>query len=192
MNTSSFAPHIILADADYLDSVAFDLTVNFERMLGRRIPPADLCHWADCVALDGGLRPGDNHVQLHLLHSGEKETMRCFAPSTFREVIEKISFDDNIGHFELFAFPVEKVVTMKEFFLQSLAMLLSASEVKSLMVVGDMNVYGAEMKDLVRQAEGKDITLFTMKPTTGRGFSQEILGYSLLSALGIRGDELKE
>ena len=42
--TTAWQPNVILVDADYLDAVAFDLIVNFERMIGRRIPPADLCH----------------------------------------------------------------------------------------------------------------------------------------------------
>ena len=40
MENSKLSPNVILADADYIDKVAFDLSVNFERMLGRRIPPA--------------------------------------------------------------------------------------------------------------------------------------------------------
>lgn len=34
MENSKLSPNVILADADYIDKVAFDLTVNFERMLG--------------------------------------------------------------------------------------------------------------------------------------------------------------
>lgn len=48
--------NIIIADADYIDYVAFQLSVQFERMLNRRIPPADLSRWAINVALDGGVR----------------------------------------------------------------------------------------------------------------------------------------
>ena len=43
--------NIIIADADYVDSVAFNLIVNFERMIGRAIPKADLSQWAVCVAV---------------------------------------------------------------------------------------------------------------------------------------------
>ena len=49
--------NVIIADADYIDHVAFNLIVNFERMLMRRIPPADIARWIDCIALDGGMRP---------------------------------------------------------------------------------------------------------------------------------------
>ena len=39
--------------------------------------------------------------------------------------------------------------------------------------------------------EEKRITVFSMQPMTGGNFRQEILGYSLMAALGIRGDEIK-
>ena len=57
MKETKWSENIILVDADYVDKVAFDLTVNFERMLGRQIPQADMAKWLECVALDGGLRP---------------------------------------------------------------------------------------------------------------------------------------
>ena len=75
MQETKWAPAVILVDADYLDAVALDLTVNFERMLNRRVATADLCHWLDCVALDGGLRPGNNEVQVHMLHSKDKAAL---------------------------------------------------------------------------------------------------------------------
>lgn len=48
---------VILADADFMDRVAFDLTVNFERMIERRIPKGDMSLWAVCAALDGDYAP---------------------------------------------------------------------------------------------------------------------------------------
>ena len=56
---------MILADADYIDKVAFNLIVNFERMLGRRIPQADMARWIDCVALDGGIREGEHETLVY-------------------------------------------------------------------------------------------------------------------------------
>ena len=40
-NNTKWSRNVILVDGDYVDSVAFNLIVNFERMLGRRIPKAD-------------------------------------------------------------------------------------------------------------------------------------------------------
>ena len=57
--------NVILVDADYVDKVAFNLIVNFERMIGRRIPQADMAKWIDCIALDGGIREGEQETQVY-------------------------------------------------------------------------------------------------------------------------------
>lgn len=188
---SKWAPVVVLVDADYLDRVAADLTLNFGRMIGRSIAKADLCHWLDCVLLDGALRPGHNEVQVHMLHAKQKAALEHFQPSRFDEDLNGLSFDDNLGHFSLFAFPVEDVVRSDEFFLQSLTMLADAAEVKKLLVVGDTQSYGKGMVDICQNTDGKDITLFAMEPVMGQGFKTEILGYSLMSAMGISADELR-
>ena len=40
-NNIHWSENIIVADAEYIDKVAFNLTVYFERALNRRIPKAD-------------------------------------------------------------------------------------------------------------------------------------------------------
>lgn len=191
MEQSKWCENVILADAAYLDRVAFDLTVNFERMIGRRIPQADLCHWLDCIALDGGLTPGDNSVQAVFIHPHTAAALRHFTPSDFAAELDGKAFKDNLGEFELLSFPVEEIVSTEDFFVQSLSHLLQATAVKRLMVVADMDAYGQRVRRAAAEAEGKDVTLFAMEPLSGRGFRGEILGYSLMSALGIRGDELR-
>lgn len=79
MQNSKWAPVVVLVDADYLDRVAADLTLNFGRMIGRSIAKADLCHWLDCVLLDGALRPGHNEVQVHMLHTKQKRLWSIFS-----------------------------------------------------------------------------------------------------------------
>lgn len=191
MTNSQWAENVILVDADYIDRVAFDLTVNFERMIGRRIPPADLCRWLDCIALDGGLRPDTGAtVQVLFLHSGDSDKLRHFQPGHYADELDGKAFRDHIAEFTLHSFPVEEVVTAEAFFEQSLTALCDAAEVKRLMVIGDMDNYAAGVKRICAATDGKDITLFAMEPVTGRGFACEILGYSLMNALGIRAEEL--
>ena len=53
-----------------------------------------------------------------------------------------------------------------------------------------------EYYDGVRQAlrnidDEKRVTVFAMQPIAGGNFRQEILGYSLMAALGISADEIK-
>ena len=88
MNTQNtdnvkMSENIIIADADYVDSVAFNLIVNFERMIGRAIPKADLSQWAVCIALDGGVREGKNNTQIVLVHDKKNTCMDNFTPSDY-------------------------------------------------------------------------------------------------------------
>lgn len=191
MEQKQWAPNVILVDADYLDNVAFNLIVNFERMLGRRVEQADLCHWLDCVALDSGLRPADNEIQVVFLHAKQTKALKNFSPSKLEEDLNGLSFKDNLGRFKLFAFPAEEVVEKDEFVVQSVAMLADEKQVKKLIVVADMDAYGDRIKRICAQTDGKEKMLFAMQPLTGCGFNQEILGYSLMAALGIRGEELQ-
>lgn len=190
MQKTQWASTIILVDADYLGNTALDFSVNFEKMIGRRIPEGDLYHWLDCIALDGGLRPGENDIQIHILHSKSNQSLKGFKPSDIKEGLNGLSFKDNLGYFSLFTFPVEEIVSMDEFFLQSMTMLADAKEVNHLMVVGDMDAYGEEMINIYKKTDGKEITLFSMRPLADPDIRHEILGYSLMSALGIKSEEL--
>lgn len=188
----NLSKNIILVDASYIDKVAFDLTVNFERMLMRRIPKADLAHWLDCVALDGGLTTGDNEIQVIFIHDKTSKALDNFAPATFETEIHGKAFKDNLGEFSMLAYPVEKNITTKEFFfLDTLTVLLDSEKVEKVMVIADMEEYGSAVRNELKKNKDKSVTLFTMEPLMGTGFSQQILGYSIMSALGIRGDELK-
>lgn len=191
MQQAAWSENVILVDADYVDRVAFDLIVNFERMLERRIPPADLGHWLDCIALDGGLRPGRNDVQAIFLHTRELESLRNFRPAHFRDELDAKAFSDRLGEFTLHSFSVEEIVSPLQFFLQSLAAIGESEKVKRIMVVGDMDRHAADIRKEAQHIEGKDITLFTMQPLAAGGLRQEILGYSLMSALGVESKELQ-
>ena len=50
MNEKNFSENVIIIDDDFVDKVAFDLIVNFERMIGRHIPQADMPRWTECIA----------------------------------------------------------------------------------------------------------------------------------------------
>jgi hypothetical protein len=59
------------------------------------------------------------------------------------------------------------------------------------MVIPDEAYYN-NVRDLLNRTddESKRITVFAMQPMPGGQFRQEILGYSLMAALGINADEI--
>ena len=188
-----WSENVILVDGDYVDKVAFNLIVNFERMLERRIPPADMARWIDCIALDGGLRTGEHHTQVVIVHSKGKEQLDNFVPAHFEKELHNQAFQDHLGEFVINSYPVEELVTAEDFFLDILEVIATQKEVKRIMVVPDAEHIYNKVKDVLQRIDDdeKRITVFTMQPMAGGPFRQEILGYSLMAALGIRGEELK-
>lgn len=193
LNDSEWCENVILADADYVDSVAFDLTVNFERMIGRRIPKADMARWIDCVALDGGLREGNHETQVVFIHAKNRTQMENFTPGSYADELDGKAFKDALGEFQFSALPVEdSMTTASDFFIESLRVICNSKNVKRIMVIPNTdNIYDRVRETLRRVDEEKRVTVFAMQPMTGGNFRQEILGYSLMQALGIRADEIR-
>lgn len=199
-NTEDWCENVIVVDADYVDSVAFNLIVNFERMIQRRIPEADMAHWLDCIALDGGVREKKdaqqqgNETQVVFIHGKDSASMHNFKPGSFNDDLNQKAFKDNLGEFMMNSYPVESATTKTDFILDVVKTAANHKDVKRLMIVADCD--DGTMPDYLRQAlrdadDDKRITVFAMQPVAGGNYRQEILGYSLMSALGISSNELK-
>ena len=193
-NRDKWCENVILVDADYVDKVAFDLIVNFERILGRRIPQGDMARWLECVALDGGLRPQTSDtihqtsIQVVLLH--KQAQMQNFQPGVFADLDGK-AFTGPLGEFMVSCVQVEEMVTMDDLFIDSMQVISNAAEVRRLIVVPNAEQLYNKVREGLRHADDeKRITVLAMQPMEGGNFRQEILGYSLMVALGIRGEEL--
>lgn len=193
-NNGKWSENVILVDADYADKVAFDLIVNFERMIGRRIPKADMARWIECVALDGGLREGSHETQVVLIHGKNKTGMDNFTPGDYAAELDGKAFGSSLGEFTVSSVAVEEdMVTPGDLFTDALGVICSSKDVKRVMVVPDAEAIYDKVRNTLRHfdTDEKRITVFAMQPMQGGNFRQEILGYSLMQALGIRAEEIK-
>ena len=191
---AQWSENIIIADADYVDSVTFDLIVNFERMIGRRIPAADLPRWLDCVALDGGIREGEHQTQVVLIHRKDRKGMENFMPSDYESDLNGKAFKDHLGEFMLSSLPIEEIVDETDFLMEIVQAACEQPNVKRVMIVPNFEKDGLydRMRHVLQQVDDdKRITVFAMQPLPGGNFRQEILGYSLMNALGIKSEEIK-
>ena len=195
LQETRWSENVILVDADYVDKVTFNLIVNFERMLGRRIPQADIARWIDCVALDGGIREGEHETLVVLIHQKGKQGLENFMPSSYEELNGK-AFKDHLGEFAISAYPIEQTPGGEDFFTEVLELVTAQKEVKRVMVIPNLedSIIYNKVREALRRVddEEKRVTLFAMQPLTGGNYRQEILGYSLMAALGIKGEEIKE
>ncbi len=187
--------HVIIVDADYIDRVAFNLIVNFERMLERRIPQADLARWVECIALDGGVRESKEQQEttVVLIHEKEVDRLRNFTPADYEKELNEKAFRSGLGEFVIHAVPVEDITNKTTLLLDTIDLMADQKEVKRIMVVPNAEeegVYDQVRHHLKSVNDDKHITVFAMQPMPGGNFRQEILGYSLMQALGIRGEEV--
>lgn len=198
LQEAKWSENVILVDADYVDKVAFNLIVNFERMIGRRIPQADIAKWIDCVALDGGIREGEHETLVVLIHRKDKTKLDNFTPSDYGKELNGKAFKDHLGEFTISAYPIENIARGEDYFTDALQLITGQKEVKRVMVIPDAEnayIYNKVRETLNRLDDDNDpkrITVFAMQPMPGGNFRQEILGYSLMAALGIRSEEIKE
>ena len=194
LQETRWSENVILVDADYVDKVTFNLIVNFERMLGRRIPQADLARWIDCVALDGGLREGAHETLVVLVHQKDKVRLENFVPSDYAEELDGKAFKDHLGEFLISAIPIEAIADGEDYFPEALKLAVAQKEIRRIMVIPnaeDSYIYNKVRETLNRvDDDEKRITVFAMEPKPGGNFRQEILGYSLMAALGISSEEI--
>ena len=190
--------NVIIVDADYIDDVAFNLTLNFERMLDRRIPAADFSQWIVNIALDGRMKPGNHETQVVVLHDKGKRQLDNYVPSSLGQELDKQAFkDETLGEFIINTIATGGKVTEKdEVMLDFLKIVLSHKEVSRIMIVPnaeDGNIYNL-LRNALRDVddEEKHVTLFAMQPMEGGNFKQQIRGYSIINAMGITADEIEK
>ncbi|MGI6222322.1 MAG: DUF6621 family protein [Prevotella sp.] len=196
-NNIHWSENVIVADADYIDKVAFNLTVYFERALNRQIPKADFSSWVINISLDGGLREGQHETQVVLVHNKKKHQLDYFTPSDFEQELNAKAFrHEKFGEFIISSVPVEKDVTTKsELLADMVKMLCQQKDIKRIMVIPDSE-QGDSYDSVSRVLRPEDddekrITMFAMQQMPTGNFRQEILGYSIMNALGIKSEELK-
>ena len=67
-NDMKMAETVILIDAPFLDWLITDLKKHFEQRLGRSLKNADLSDLLVYLALDAGVQPGDNRIQVFFIY----------------------------------------------------------------------------------------------------------------------------
>lgn len=192
-----WSENIIIVDGDYIDRVAFDLIVNFERMLNRRIPAADSSQWTVDIALDGQLKPGNHETQVVLLHDRKNPKLENFTPADYEKELNGQAFKDaQLGEFIINSIATGDETAEKDtVLLDLLKTVLNHGEVKRIMIVpnAEDNHLMSTLRSTLRDVDDelKHITMFAMQPLEGGNFKQQILGYSLLNAMGISSSEIE-
>lgn len=199
-----FAETVILMDANYVDSVAYDFIANLQNDLKRDIPDCDLPTLLLCNALDGGVEEGNEEVQCILICRQGESVMGHVVPHNLRTEVDGFAFRDRrLGEFSLAVVEEESddIMAGESLYVQVARVALSSRDVKRLVLVTDWQETKEELTEeladarearIDNDAQPVNVTILC----TGSGFEVPQgcdiiqLGYAILHCLGVSEDEL--
>ena len=197
--TNIDANNVIVIDADYLEEVTDVLKGGFEKQLGRAFQKSDLTEWIDCVALDGGLTPGDNKSAVILFHDNNKKELFHYVPSNYNDELNDKAFKDNLGEFVFTSIPVVNRTMFGEMITETLSVFGAEKSVNRITLVANVEKYHKNidtgLSDLKKKSKDKNeevhFTAVTMHQKADWTENQVILGFSIIHTLGITDEDLK-
>ena len=133
-----------------------------------------------------------------LLHDRKTPKLLHFSPADYESELDGKAFrSEQLGEFIINCIATGEEGQAKGPVLTDLVrLLLSEEEVTRLMVVpdGSDSSLWQELRQALRDVddEKKHVTLFTMQPTQTAGCREEMLGFSLMDALGITQAEIDQ
>ena len=78
------------------------MAAHFAPLVGRELPKADLAVLLECLALDAGIEPGKNEIQVIFVYDAEHSRMNFCLPSDLEKEIHGMAFQSRLGEFALY------------------------------------------------------------------------------------------
>ncbi|EGF58709.1 DUF6621 family protein [Bacteroides fluxus] len=192
-----FPANVILIDVAFLNETVCSAKNFLENKLGRKLPDIDLPAWLSYLALDAGLREGENEVEVLLVHTQAGHVLRCCEPSD----VDKLNHQacrTPLGEFAFSSVTSSGFVSTEELFLDLMNLALDSADVKCLMLLPFHQVYGSRVeeklagffKDKSEEEKGKAVYFTLEEPMEPVHCRWEPVIYSLAHVLGIKSDEL--
>lgn len=194
-----FAENVILVDVSYFNDVVKDLKRYFEMQLGRQLQDIYVEEWASFLALDAGVRDKGNDIQVLFVHDEQTNELLHCDPADLKKDLNGVGFTNPLGELSFTSVSSEGLVSRANLYLDLLAIALNSADVKRLMLVPFFSDYGAKLLELLKEdlndadaEKDSEVYLFTMdKPAAPLTCKWDLLGYSLIRALGIKAEELQ-
>lgn len=193
------AENVILVDVIYFNDVVKDLKRYFELQLGRPLQDVYIEEWASFLALDAGVRDEGNEIQVLFVHDEKTDKLLYSDPADLKKDLNGVGFANQLGELTFTAVSSEGLVPRADLYLDLLAIALNSADVKRLMLVPYFDDYGARLTDVLKDGladadadKTKEVSLFNMdEPALPLTCKWDLLGYSLMRALGIKAEELQ-
>lgn len=197
-NQVKFAENVMLIDIAFLNDIACSAKNFFSKKLGRELSNIDLPAWLSYLALDAGLREGDNKIQVILLYEEDANDLACCEPSDFKS-LDGMACRTPIGEFVFSCITPTKIASCQELYSELMNLVLDSADVNRLMLVPCHPLYGDRVEDDLRkffngksEEECSKTVYFTIEePQQPVLCRWDFAFYSLAQAFGIKPGELQ-
>ena len=187
-----FADCVMLIDAFYIDQVVKDLSMHFKQVISRDLPKADLSVLLECLAMDAGIKPGKQNIQVLFIYDKSHPVMDGFVPSDLQKELNEVAFQSELGEFQITSYEPSDMASRENLYIESVKVIADAKEVKTLILVPSENEYAEQLPPILQKFDKKDfIGIWGMNPLLDiDGYHWEMLGYGMLQSLGIKANEI--
>ncbi len=191
-NTIKLAETVVLIDAVFMNYVVSDLKKHFEKYLKRPLQDIDITYLATILALNAGIKEGENKIQYLFVYDKSGEKLVHCNPSDLKKELNGVAFENTYGEHLFASISSEGIVSRAELYLDLLNIIADSADVKRMLVISFNEEYGEEVTTLLNKVKGKEILQLRMyEPDVPVQYKWDILAFPLMQALRIRGDELQ-
>lgn len=193
-----FSENVILIDVAFLNEIVCNAKNVLSARIGRPLPDIDLPAWLSYLALDAGLREGNNEIQVLMVRDDASAELKCCIPSDLDQ-LDGMACRTPLGEFMFAPVSAADIVTSEQLYLDLMNLALDSAEVKRLMLVPFHPLYGDRVEEALQKFfKGKNkeecskALYFVMEePLQPILCSWDHIIYSIAKAFGIQSDELQ-
>jgi hypothetical protein len=186
--------NVLLIDAYFLNALIASSKKLFEYKLNRTLKDVLIGELIDYLALDMGLRPGENKCTVIFVYDASSAVFEHCEPQDIEKELNGKGFDDNIGSFVMLGAPTDNLIKRHDLFMNIMDVILDLKEIKRVGLFPQGDDYDADVCSKLDQMKSEDLskmqlTLFGFKEEEHSNFHLSSPLFPILQALGVRGDE---
>ncbi|MBE6287880.1 MAG: L-selectin [Mediterranea massiliensis] len=192
-----FSANVMLIDVAFLNEVAANAQVFLSERIGRKLPDIDLPTWLSYLALDAGLREGENEIQVLLIHEEATQRLLACQPAELKS-LNGMACRTTIGEFIFSCVTPADITHCEDLFVDLMTLAIDSADVERLTLLPCHPQYGEKVESALRQiaedrggeACDKAIYFCMQSPAQSLPCRTDSVIFSLAQAFGIRPEEM--
>lgn len=165
----AFSEYVLLIDVDFLNGIVEPIRCPAASG-GDELPRLDWGRWLSFLALDAGIRPGSNELQVLLLYKAGVDRVACCNLGLLDELNGK-ACQTTLGEMQFACVPTADMTSTDELFVNLLQLAYDAKEVRQLLLLPHP-AYGERVVEALTElfhdkpALTRKVTYFALYPNT--------------------------